>query len=80
MEPKIIFAKPTAPHLAQIRKQQAKEMMLVNQMFGHTIKNRLVVASKDLPFTMKKNDKKYISSYDAQPKTTHSSQIKGTTG
>jgi hypothetical protein len=34
--------------------------MLVNQIFGHTIKNRIVVNNKDLPLMMRKNFQKIV--------------------
>jgi hypothetical protein len=37
--------------------------MLVNQIFGHTIKNQTVINNNNLPYNMKKNNKKNVSNY-----------------
>lgn len=66
MEPK--FTKPRQVfNQNNVRRQQAREMMLVNQLFGEKIKNRL--DNNKFPFSMKKGLKNNIPIYDASKRT-----------
>jgi hypothetical protein len=42
--------------------------MLVNQIFGQTIKNRIIINNKDLPLPLRKNIKKSSSNHNSSKK------------
>lgn len=66
METKINLSNPYRIAMVNnFRKQETKERALVNQLFGHSIKDRIVVDPKNLPFGIKSRPRNNGLIYDA---------------
>lgn len=48
-----------------MRKQHMKEKMLANQLFGQTIKNRVLGNSQNISFGMRKFPRNHVPIYEA---------------